>query len=653
LLAFAFFVAAYHSAFVAARAFAPAIASPFWFPDSVLLCALLLSPPRWWWVFILGTFPGRIAPAMTSGMPAWYLLATYAIDCGAGVTTALALRRFMRNALRFESLRDLAVFCLWAVVLIPASDAALGAWAGVGRGWAFETTWRQWFLGVALSQLVVTPALLYWVVRPAWKIGADHLRWLEAGLLAAGLIATGILAFDTHLGFDEPRFFAPVLFLVWAAVRFGMPGASGAIATIAFIAIEAAVDGRGPFSGHSPEETALALQRFLLLRAAPLYAVAVLVEQRGGFERSLHTSEKRMSLAAAAIKLKICEWDVARDLLWVIDPAQEGPPAAPVTLAGFMQTMHPDDRDTALSGLERAIRGGGGPEGRYRTLLPDGGFRWMAWAGQVEFDDAGKPLWVRAVGRDVTHLVTVEQETQLQRDELVHLSRVAMLGEMSGAIAHELNQPLGAILTNAQTAKRLLARPNPDSAELSEILDDIVSDDHRAVETIRGLRQLFQKAPAQQKTRPLDLNLVVREALKLAQSELQIARVELRTELSELPAIDGDRIQLQQLLLNLISNACNAMAGVDGGRELTVRTGFTDSEGVHVTVSDRGDGIPADNLSHLFDPFFTTRPGGMGLGLTVCRTIASAHHGKLWAENNPDRGASFHFVVPWRPQPRQ
>jgi signal transduction histidine kinase len=653
LLAFALFVAAYQAAFVSARAFAPAIASPFWFPDSILLCALLLSPRRWWWVFLLGTLPGRIAPAITHGIPAWHLLATYSIDCAAGLATALALRRFMRNPLRFETLRDLAVFCFWAVALIPAADAALGAWADAGRGWAFGPDWKQWFLGVALSQLVITPALFYWVLRPAWKIEADRMRWLEAALLAAGLIATGVLAFDTQLGFDEPRFFAPVLFLVWAAVRFGMPGATGAIATIAFIAIEAAIDGRGPFSGHSPEDTALALQRFLLLRAAPLYAVAVLVEQRGGFERSLQTIEKRMSLAAGAIKLKICEWDVSRDLLWVIDPAPNSPQAAPVTLAEFMQTMHPDDRERALAGLETAMRGGGGPEGRYRTLLPDGGFRWMAWAGQVEFDDAGKPLWVRAVGRDVTHLVTVEQETQLQRDELVHLSRVAMLGEMSGAIAHELNQPLGAILTNAQTAKRLLARASFDPKELSEILDDIVADDHRAVETIRGLRQLFQKAPAQQKTRPIDLNLVVRDVLKLAQSELQIAKVALHTELSELPSIDGDRIQLQQLLLNLISNACNAMAGVEGGRELTVRTNFNDGEGVHVIVSDRGDGIPADNLSHLFDPFFTTRPGGMGLGLTVCRTIASAHHGRLWAENNPDRGASFHFVVPWRPQPRQ
>jgi signal transduction histidine kinase len=653
VLALGLFVATYHAAFVSARTFSPAIASPFWFPDSILLCALLLSPPRWWWVFILVTAPIRFEAAITSGAPAWYLLATYAIDSAAGVATALALRRFTRNALRFETLRDLAVFCLWAVALIPAADAALGAWAGVGRGWDFWTDWKQWFLGVALSQLVVTPALLYWVLRPSWKIEADRERWIEAALLAAGLIAAGVLAFDTQLGFDEPRFFAPVPFLVWAALRFGMPGATGAISTIAFIAIEAAIRGRGPFSGRSPQETALALQQFLLLRAAPLYLVAVLIEQRGLFERSLQKSEQRMGLAAVAIKLKIWEWDVTRDQLWAIDPRPDSEPAEPTPIEEFMRTMHPDDRERCRAELTKALRGGGGPEGRFRIVLPDGGVRWMAWAGQVEFDDAGKPLWVRAVGRDVTHLVTVEQEAELQREELVHLSRVAMLGEMSGAIAHELNQPLGAILTNAQTAQRLLARDRPDAKELSEILGDIVSDNHRAVETIRGLRQLFQKAPAQQQTRRIDMNRVVRDVLKLAQSELQIARVDLHTELGELPSIDGDRIQLQQLLLNLISNACNAMAGVEGGRELIVRTKFTDGEGVRVTVADRGGGIPADNLSHLFDPFFTTRAGGMGLGLTVCRTIASAHHGKVWAENNPDRGASFHFVVPWNPQPRQ
>ena len=253
---------------------------------------------------------------------------------------------------------------------------------------------------------------------------------------------------------------------------------------------------------------------------------------------------------------------------------------------------------------------------------------------------------LRGVSRDITRSQQIEHQVQQQRDELAHLARVAVLGELSGVLAHELYQPLGAILSNAQGAQRMLAQDAADLHEVREILRDIAADDRRASEIIQRLRQLFQRGEIQRQQ--INVNELVRHVLHLAHRGLVSKDVDLHTALAqELPLISGDSVPLQQLLLNLVTNACNAMSDVGApGRRLIVRTSFALGEGVRVTVSDSGHGIPDDNLERIFEPFFTTRPEGMGLGLTVCRTIISVHGGRLWAENNPDRGASFHFILP-------
>src|SRR5262249_6734246 len=264
------FEAAYFVAYQFGMSFSRASASPFWFPDSVLLCALLLTRPGRWWILVLGTLPIRLFSEVARDIPTWFLLVTFAIDSAKGVLTALALRRFIKNPLRFETLQDFAGFCLWAVLLIPAASALAGAAARRALGQEFWLAWEQWFLGDALAHLVVTPAILYWVFGASRKIRVpDAKRWLEGGVLALGLLVTGYLAFGTRseAGFAEPRFYAPVPFLFWAAIRFGMSGASGAIALMAVLSVDAALGGRGPFSGRSPAETAEDLQHFLLLRA--------------------------------------------------------------------------------------------------------------------------------------------------------------------------------------------------------------------------------------------------------------------------------------------------------------------------------------------------------------------------------------------------
>ncbi len=248
---------------------------------------------------------------------------------------------------------------------------------------------------------------------------------------------------------------------------------------------------------------------------------------------------------------------------------------------------------------------------------------------------------------DVTERLRVERATARQRDELAHLSRVAMLGELSGSLAHELNQPLTAILSNAQAAQRFLAQSPPRYDRLPEILADIVKSDHRAGAVIQRLRSLLEKEEAQR--HPLDINELVEESLRLMRSDLLSRQVAVGIDLATaLPVVSGDRNQLQQVLLNLVINGCDAMDGEETDRRLLVRTQTTVDGNVEVAVIDRGAGIPSAHLERIFEPFVTTKSTGMGLGLAICRSIVEAHGGRLWATNNVDCGATLHCELPAR-----
>jgi C4-dicarboxylate-specific signal transduction histidine kinase len=252
------------------------------------------------------------------------------------------------------------------------------------------------------------------------------------------------------------------------------------------------------------------------------------------------------------------------------------------------------------------------------------------------------------VSFDVTPLKVAERELLQKHGELAHLSRVSMLGELSGSLAHELNQPLTAILSNAQAARRLLARSEPDVTEVREILNDIVDQDRRAGDVIQRLRQMLKKGEVQRL--PLDVTELILESLRLMRGELSGRGVAVTTELAaDMPVVSGDRVQLQQVLLNLVINASDAMAALEpADRRLLVRAERDGDGGARIAVSDRGCGIPADRLEAVFEPFVTTKDAGLGLGLAVCRTIVRAHGGEIRAENNGEGtpGSTFHFVLP-------
>jgi C4-dicarboxylate-specific signal transduction histidine kinase len=252
---------------------------------------------------------------------------------------------------------------------------------------------------------------------------------------------------------------------------------------------------------------------------------------------------------------------------------------------------------------------------------------------------------VLSIVRDITDRKRAELDAAAQRQELAHLNRVLILAEQSGALAHELSQPLAAILTNAQAARRLLDQSPLDLDEIRAALDDVIKNDKRAGAVIHRLRELLKKSSTV--LQPVDLNEVTREVLDLTHSDLLLRRMPITTALSpDIPPVLGDRVQLQQVILNLVLNACDAMSTVPpADRELTLTT-VADDRFVQVAIADRGVGIPEGQLDSVFDPFVTHRPQGLGLGLTISRSIVLAHRGRIQAENNAGRGATFRCFLP-------
>ena len=250
------------------------------------------------------------------------------------------------------------------------------------------------------------------------------------------------------------------------------------------------------------------------------------------------------------------------------------------------------------------------------------------------------------LARDLTEQRQAEREAREQREQLAHLTRVGLLGGLSGALAHELNQPLTAILSNSQAGQRLLQQVPLNLADLREIFEDIEQADKRAGEVIKRLRALLKKGEAQR--HPIEVKDLVREVLELTHADLVTSNVEALTRMQEnLPQVMGDRVQLQQVLLNLVVNACDAMgAFAVAPRRLTISATTDDLGAVRISVADCGAGVAGADLERLFEPFFTTKEHGLGLGLSISRSVVAAHSGRMWAETNAEGGATFNVCLP-------
>jgi PAS domain S-box-containing protein len=310
----------------------------------------------------------------------------------------------------------------------------------------------------------------------------------------------------------------------------------------------------------------------------------------------------------------------------------------------FLDVTHKDYRD-ANSELTAELLGGKRQyfEMEKRYQCKDGNLIWVRVHVSLVSGTQSIPRFLLAIVEDITERRRAEETLRKTQAELAHVTRVTTLGEMTASIAHEVNQPLAAVVNNASACLRWLAASNQDEARQSAAL--IVADAHRASEIIGRIRAFVTKAPPQKAW--LNINETILEVLALARSEVQGNRVSLQTHLSDdVPLILGDRIQLQQVILNLINNAIEAMSGaVDGPRELQVGSAKDQSQGVRVAVRDSGPGLDPKSLDHLFTAFFTTKPQGMGMGLAISRSIIEAHGGRLWASPNDGPGATFQFTL--------
>ena len=615
--------------------------SLFFPPQAVLLCILLLVPTRHWWAYVLTAVSAHFFATQQAHWPPAYALTCEAFDAVKCVSAAAGIRMLITSPLKAITLRDAVLFVLIAVVLVPFGTAFWGASFTVsyGFGTQYSIEWRNLGISNAVTTVVLVPAFL---------LGAHHLfvrrprvpsrrRVLEAALIGAGTVTLGILVFDkTPAGptTSPALLYAPIPLLIWAALRFGLGGISVSMLIMTFQAIWGTMRGHGPFLAQTPIENALALQLFLLVTATPLMLLAVVIDEERRSKEALRESAHLMGLAAEAGNLAMWVWDASGN--------------ARLDFAETLDRVHPDDRTAREGAIAQALQARGEYDLEYRVQQADGLVRWIHGRGRVGPDDGTGPK-LFGVSMDVTARKQAEASAAQKRAELEHVARVATIGELTATLTHELGQPLSAILNNSCAGVRLLDAPEPDLQEVRSTLADICEITERAGEVIGGLRAMLKRDSTATAVTNIDVNNVIRIVERIARGDANLHKVTVHLDLSaDVRQVKGDSIQLQQVILNLMLNAFSAMsgAGLDGARRLVVRTKSIDPSHVLIEVQDTGTGIAADKLESIFDPFITSKPEGLGMGLSICRSIIERHGGTISAANNRDRGATLSIRLP-------
>jgi PAS domain S-box-containing protein len=625
--------------------------SLFFPPHAILVSVLLLVPTRHWWVYVLAALSSHFLATQQALWPPDYALQCEAYDGVTVLLTALGIRHFVKSPFHLITLREAIFFVLFAVFLVPFGTAFWGAAFTVSYGYGtnYWIEWRNLGISNGVTTIVLVPVILIGTQWARDGFAGGWGRLLEAGLLGAATWLVSWFTFywaPTGPNSSPALLYAPIPLLIWAALRFGLGGTCAAVLAITMLAIWGTMHGGGPFLQHTPPENALALQLFILMASTPVMLLAVAIDDERRSKAALRASEERMSLTAESAQIAMWEWHVGSNRVWVRDGGLFGfDPAVPLDHSTLAGRVHPDDRAARDKAIRNALENGGTYESEFRIVLPDGSIRWIAARGRSSSRAANPPnLRILGVAMDVTDKKQDIANAELQRDELAHLSRVATLSALSVSLAHELSQPLSSILMNAEAGQLGMKKDPPDLSEMHDILADIIAADSRAGAIIDRMRAMVRRSPIA--LQPVNVHECLEDLLRLTRSDL-ISRgvsVENLTR-PDTPLAKTDRVQLQQVLLNLIMNACDAMRSNPAeDRILTLTTSVGQKE-ICIGVLDRGVGLPAD-IDSLFNPFHSTKPGGLGMGLSICRMLVEAQGGRLWAERRRERGAAFCVALP-------
>jgi PAS domain S-box-containing protein len=326
--------------------------------------------------------------------------------------------------------------------------------------------------------------------------------------------------------------------------------------------------------------------------------------------------------------------------IYGFDP-ENGPPA----FEERRQRTHPEDRARWQGAIDRAIAEKSEYEVEFRILLPDGSVKHIHTVGHPVLNASGDLVQFVGSSTDITERKHAEEALRQAQTDLAHASRVTTMGELTASLAHEVNQPIAAAVTDANTCLRWLTRDQPDLEEAREAASRMAKDATRAAEIIARVRMIFKKGVAEREL--VDVNELIREMIILLRNEISRHSISVRTELAEpLPQIMADRVQLQQVMMNLIMNSIDAMKDVEGTRELIINSQRTENEQLMVSVVDTGVGLPPHQADRIFEAFFSTKAHGTGMGLRISRSIVESHGGRLWATDNSPSGANFCFTLP-------
>jgi PAS domain S-box-containing protein len=404
----------------------------------------------------------------------------------------------------------------------------------------------------------------------------------------------------------------------------------------------------GSFAMYRQEQRGPNVEEAHLTQIATHIAGIAIDRQRQ--QEILRERDARINLAAESADLAFWVIYPEQNTAWMSDKGRKiygFDSKLPLTRDLICSRVHPDERAAVHAAFDRACASHGIFESEHRLVLPYGKTRWVIVRGRCLEDEHGSLLELIGVTIDVSAQKQSDLQLQIQREEMAHLNRVALMGEMTASVAHELNQPLTAIANNAAAARRFLERGNIDPVLLQQLLQDMVADSQRAGEVIRGIRALVRKDKSVVRS-VLNLNAVIADTLRLVGSDVLLRESVVTTAMDHnLPQVEAAPVQIQQVLLNLIMNSLDAVEALPPvERRILVSTRSLNGESAEVSVRDFGAGLPKDRPEKVFDHFFSTKQTGMGMGLTIVRSIIEMHGGTISAENAPDRGARFFFRLP-------